>query len=140
VGPDGPLREGDRDHAADHVHLVAHDHVPEVLRHPRGPGGDARFAPEFSQFLDEDNLTEAITLAQNYKKSHVARVLGNSLEEVKPLITDGSVTVADINSAERAVEREMLMTIVDQKRGLGVLATVGSTAPFVGSSAPRWAS
>jgi biopolymer transport protein ExbB/biopolymer transport protein TolQ len=64
--------------------------------------------------------------------SHVARVLGNSLEEVKPLITDGSVTVADINSAERAVEREMLMTIVDQKRGLGVLATVGSTAPFVG--------
>ena len=91
-----------------------------------------RFAPEFSQFLDEDNLTEAINLAQNYKKSHVARVLGNSLEEVKPLITDGSVTVADINSAERAVEREMLMTIVDQKRGLGVLATVGSTAPFVG--------
>ena len=91
-----------------------------------------KFAPEFSQFLDEDNLTEAINLAQNYKKSHVARVLGNSLEEVKPLITDGSVTVADINSAERAVEREMLMTIVDQKRGLGVLATVGSTAPFVG--------
>ncbi len=91
-----------------------------------------RFAPEFSQFLDEDNLTEAINLAQNYKKSHVARVLGNSLEEVKPLISDGSVTVADINSAERAVEREMLMTIVDQKRGLGVLATVGATAPFVG--------
>lgn len=91
-----------------------------------------RFAPEFSQFLDEDNLTEAINLAQNYKKSHVARVLGNSLDEVKPLISDGSVTVADINSAERAVEREMLMTIVDQKRGLGVLATVGATAPFVG--------
>ena len=91
-----------------------------------------RFAPEFSQFLDEDNLTEAINLAQNYKKSHVARVLGNSLEDVKPLISDGSVTVADINSAERAVEREMLMTIVDQKRGLGVLATVGATAPFVG--------
>lgn len=91
-----------------------------------------RFAPEFSQFLEEDNLTEAINLAQSYKKSHVARVLGNSLEDVKPLITDGSITVGDINSAERAVEREMLMTIVDQKRGLGVLATVGSTAPFVG--------
>ena len=91
-----------------------------------------KFAPEFSQFLEEDNLSEAINLAQSYKKSHVARVLGNALDEVKPLIMDGSVTVADINSAERAVEREMLMTIVDQKRGLGVLATVGSTAPFVG--------
>jgi biopolymer transport protein ExbB/biopolymer transport protein TolQ len=91
-----------------------------------------KFAPEFSQFLEEDNLTEAIKLAEGYKKSHVARVLGNSLAEIKPLIADGSVTVADINSAERAIEREMLMTIVMIKRGLGILATVGSTAPFVG--------
>ena len=91
-----------------------------------------KFAPEFSQFLEEDNLSEAINLAVSYKKSHVARVLGNSLSEIKPLIQDGSVTVADINSAERAVEREMLMTIVLLKRGLGVLATVGATAPFVG--------
>ena len=91
-----------------------------------------KFAPEFSQFLEEDNLTEAIRLAESYKKSHVALVLGGALGEVKPLIADGSVTVADINSAERAIEREMLMTITDLKRGLGVLATVGATAPFVG--------
>jgi len=91
-----------------------------------------KFAPEFSQFLEEDNLTEAINLAESYKKSHVARVLGGALSEVRPLIQDGSVTVADINSAERAIEREMLMTVVELKRGLGVLATVGATAPFVG--------
>jgi biopolymer transport protein ExbB/biopolymer transport protein TolQ len=91
-----------------------------------------KFAPEFSQFLEEDNLSEAIKLAEGYKKSHVARVLGGALSEIRPLIQDGSVTVADINSAERAVEREMLMTIVDLKRGLGILATVGATAPFVG--------
>ena len=91
-----------------------------------------KFAPEFSQFLEEDNLNEAIKLAEGYKKSHVARVLGGALSEIRPLIADGSVTVADINSAERAVEREMLMTIVDLKRGLGILATVGATAPFVG--------
>ncbi len=91
-----------------------------------------KFAPEFSQFLEEDNLGDAITLAEKYKKSHVARVLGGALTDIKPLIQDGSVTVADINSAERAVEREMLMTITDLKRGLGVLATVGATAPFVG--------
>src|SRR5688572_31557252 len=35
-----------------------------------------KFAPEFSQFLEEDNLGEAVTLADKYKKSHVARVLG----------------------------------------------------------------
>lgn len=91
-----------------------------------------KFAPEFSQFLDEDNLGEAVNLADLYKKSHVARVLGGALTEIRPLIQDGSVTVSDINSAERAVEREMLMTVTDLKRGLGVLATVGATAPFVG--------
>jgi biopolymer transport protein ExbB/biopolymer transport protein TolQ len=91
-----------------------------------------RFAPEFSQFLEEDNLTEAIRLAESYKKSHVAIVLGGALGEVKPLIADGSVTVADINSAERAVERNMLLEVTNLKRGLAVLATVGSTAPFVG--------
>ena len=91
-----------------------------------------KFAPEFSQFLEEDNISEAINLSERYKKSHVARVLGGALTEVKPLIQDGSVSVNDINSAERAVEREMLMTLTDMKRGNGVLATVGATAPFVG--------
>jgi biopolymer transport protein ExbB/biopolymer transport protein TolQ len=38
-----------------------------------------KFAPEFSQFLEEDNLTEAINLAEIYKKSHVALVLGGAL-------------------------------------------------------------
>jgi len=91
-----------------------------------------KFAPEFSQFLEEDNLTEAIRLAESYKRSHVALVLGGALQEVKPLIQDGSVTVGDINSAERAIERNMLLELTNLKRGLAVLATVGSTAPFVG--------
>jgi biopolymer transport protein ExbB len=91
-----------------------------------------KFAPEFSQFLEEDNLTEAIRLAETYKKSHVAIVLGGALQEVKPLIQDGSVTVSDINSAERAIERNMLLEITNLKRGLAILATVGATAPFVG--------
>jgi biopolymer transport protein ExbB/biopolymer transport protein TolQ len=91
-----------------------------------------KFAPEFSQFLEEDNLIEAANLSQHYKKSHVARVLAGALSETRALVQDGSVTIADINSAERAIEREMLMTITDLKRGLGVLATSGATAPFVG--------
>jgi biopolymer transport protein ExbB len=91
-----------------------------------------KFAPEFSQFLEEDNLGEAIRLSETYKKSHVARVLGGALSEIKPLLQEGTVSVSDINSAERAVEREMLMNLVLLKRGLAVLATVGATAPFVG--------
>jgi len=63
----------------------------------------------------------------------VARVVGEALSEVKPLLRDrATITAADINSVERAVEREMLIVAAELKRGLGILATTGSTAPFVG--------
>lgn len=92
-----------------------------------------RFAPEFARFLQEEQLDEAIELAEKEKVSHVARVLGQALGEVKPLLRDrASVTTADINSAERAVERQSLILISELKRGMGILATVGATAPFVG--------
>src|SRR5712691_7025534 len=93
----------------------------------------AKFAPEFSRFLQEEQLDGAIALAEKNKISHVARVLGEALAEVKPLLRDrATITAADINSAERAVERQMLIVLAEFKRGLGVLGTVGSTAPFVG--------
>ena len=91
-----------------------------------------KFAPEFSRFLQEEQMDGAIALSAKYKKSHVARVLTGALEEIKPLLTDGQITVSDINSAERAIERQMLILVAELKRGTGVLATVGATAPFVG--------
>src|SRR5258705_920194 len=92
-----------------------------------------KFAPEFSRYLQEEQLDGAISLAEKNKKSHVARVLGDALAEVKPVLRDrATITAADINSAERAVERQMLIVLAEFKRGLGVLGTVGSTAPFVG--------
>src|SRR5882672_454924 len=92
-----------------------------------------KFAPEFSRYLQEEQLDGAIALAEKNKKSHVSRVLGEALLEVKPLLRDrATITAGDINSAERAVERQMLIVLSEFKRGLGVLGTVGSTAPFVG--------
>ena len=92
----------------------------------------AKFAPEFSRFLQEEQMEGAIALAHKYKQSHVARVLTGALDEIKPLLRDGHISVADINSAERAIERNTLILIAELKRGTGVLATVGATAPFVG--------
>ncbi len=92
-----------------------------------------KFAPQFSRAIQEENLDQAITLAEKNKDSHVARVLGGALSEVKPLLRDrATITAADINSAERAVERQMLIVLSEFKRGSGVLGTVGATAPFVG--------
>src|SRR5256885_5068694 len=92
-----------------------------------------KFAPEFSRYLQEEQLDGAIALAEKNKKSHVARVLGDALQEVKPLLRDrATITAGDINSAERAGERPMLIITAELKRGLGILATTGATAPFVG--------
>jgi biopolymer transport protein ExbB len=92
-----------------------------------------KFTPEFARFLQEEQLEQAIAVAEKQKVSHVARVLGEALVEIKPLLRDRStVTSADINSAERAVDRQMLILQAELKRGMGLLATVGSTAPFVG--------
>ncbi|HET7791538.1 MAG TPA: MotA/TolQ/ExbB proton channel family protein [Gemmatimonadales bacterium] len=92
-----------------------------------------KFVPEFSRFLQEEQLDGAIQIAEKQKRSHVARVLGEALSEIKPLLRDrATITAGDINSAERAVERQMLIVTAELKRGLGILATVGATAPFVG--------
>src|SRR2546428_10592238 len=99
----------------------------------RSQGETRRFAPEFSRFLQEEQLDGAIKLAEKQKKSHVARVVGEALAEGKPLLRDrATITAADINSVERAVEREILIVSAELKRGRGILATTGATAPFVG--------
>jgi biopolymer transport protein ExbB/TolQ len=102
-------------------------------RFSRSRRATRKFAPEFARFLQEEQLDEAIELAENSQKSAVATVLGEALSEVKPLLKDrATVTTGDINSAERAVERQSLIVLSELKRGMGILATVGATAPFVG--------
>jgi biopolymer transport protein ExbB/biopolymer transport protein TolQ len=107
--------------------------VTKLIQIMRSQSETRRFAPQFSRAIQEENLDQAIALAEKNKKSHVSRELGEALAEVKPLLRDrATITAADINSAERAVERQMLIVLAEFKRGTGVLATVGSTAPFVG--------
>ena len=107
--------------------------VQKLIKIKKSESATRKFAPQFSRAIQEENLDQAITLAEKNKESHVARVLGGALTEVKPLLRDrATVTAADINSAERAVERQMLIVLSEFKRGSGVLGTVGATAPFVG--------
>src|SRR5260370_23076976 len=93
--------------------------VQKYLQTHRSEKQTRRFAPEFSRFLQEENLDAAIKLAEKQKQSHVARVVGEALAEVKPLLRDrATITAADINSVERAVEREILIVSAQLRRGL----------------------
>lgn len=105
----------------------------KLLKVKKSESATRKFAPQFSRAIQEENLDQAIALAEKNKDSHVARVLGGALSEVKPLLRDrATITAADINSAERAVERQMMIVLSEFKRGSGILGTVGSTSPFVG--------
>ncbi len=107
--------------------------IQKLIKIKKSEAATRKFAPQFSRAIQEENIEQAITMAEKNKDSHVARVLGGALAEVKPLLRDrATITAADINSAERAVERQMMITLAEFKRGSGVLGTVGSTAPFVG--------
>ena len=107
--------------------------ITKFIQIKKSESATRKFAPTFSRAIQEENLDQAIALSEKNRAGHLSRVVGGALGEVKPLIRDrATITAADINSAERAVERQMLIVLSEFKRGLGVLGTVGSTAPFVG--------
>ena len=90
------------------------------------------FAPKFSEALEADRIQDALALTEEHKGSHVALVLGEALREVAPLLHHRELAGPVITSTERAIEREQILLAADLKKGLGVLATIGATAPFVG--------
>jgi len=80
-----------------------------------------------------------VALSKKLRRGHLSKVLGLAIEEydrgVRALHTKGPHDVGDfdvIAAVNRAVDRSSMRTVADLRRGLGALATVGSTAPFVG--------
>ena len=88
------------------------------------------FAPKVAGALKDSKLEEAIKIADRSKKSHLAEVVTAGLQEFRS--SQGAVNEETIESSKRALERAEAIVHAKLKRGLGVLATIGSTAPFVG--------
>jgi len=93
------------------------------------------YAKLVTGFLKQDKLQEAIDASKKFKNSHVARVLSAGLYEFAHDLKSGGSGIKGhdmIEAAERAIEREVLVTTADMKKGLSGLATIGTTAPFIG--------
>jgi biopolymer transport protein ExbB/TolQ len=90
------------------------------------------FAPRVAGALKEAKLDEAIKVADRNKKSHLAEVVTAGLQEFRNFGSGGAITEAQIESSQRALERSEAIVHAKLKRGLGGLATIGSTAPFIG--------
>jgi biopolymer transport protein ExbB/TolQ len=90
------------------------------------------FAPRVAGALKEGKLDEAVKVADRNKKSHLAEVVTAGLQEFRNFSGTGAITEEQIESSKRALERSEAIVHAKLKRGLGGLATIGSTAPFIG--------
>ncbi|HEX9761341.1 MAG TPA: MotA/TolQ/ExbB proton channel family protein [Candidatus Acidoferrales bacterium] len=89
------------------------------------------FVQQVAGALREGKLDEAISIAERNKKSHIAKVVATGLSEFQ----SASAQVSEeevIEAAKRGLERSVAIVHAEMKRGLSGLATIGSTAPFVG--------
>src|ERR1700760_3236489 len=89
------------------------------------------FVQQVAGALKDNKLDEAISIAERNKKSHIAKVVATGLSEFQA----ASAQVSDeevIEAAKRGLERSVAIVHAEMKRGLSGLATIGSTAPFVG--------
>src|ERR1700759_5534160 len=91
-----------------------------------------QFAPLVAGALREGKLDEAIRVAERNKKSHLAKVVTPGLQEFTAHGESTAIPGEQIEASKRALERAEAIVHAELKRGLGGLATIGSTAPFVG--------
>ena len=90
------------------------------------------FAPAVAGALREGKLDEAIKIADRYKKSHLAKVVVAGLQEFRAHQISAEIPGEDVEASKRALERASAIVHAELKRGVSTLATIGSTAPFVG--------
>src|SRR5882762_970953 len=95
------------------------------------------FAPQVAKQLKDGRLKEAIALAssKNYRYSHLAKVVLAGLQEYQFQQETGGASLNRedvLDTVRRSIQRATALTASDLKKGVNTLATIGSTAPFVG--------
>ena len=90
------------------------------------------FAPAVAGALKDGKIDEAISIAEQNKRSRLAKVVTAGLQEFQAHQVSSEIPGETIEASQRALERAAAIVHAELKRGVSTLATVGSTAPFVG--------
>jgi biopolymer transport protein ExbB/TolQ len=87
-----------------------------------------------SNVLTRSAYQEAIDVTKKFKQSHLAKVIAAGLLEFEASRRDKRNVDPEIavEAARQGMDRTAMITVAEFKENLGVLATVGATAPFVG--------
>ena len=95
----------------------------------RGKSTTKRFLRGVLGFIDSGEYKQAIETAETHKLSPFARLISPVLGR---LVKGDEKKVGAVELARREAERQKEAVSEDLRRGMGILASVGSVAPFVG--------
>ena len=94
------------------------------------------YAPQVAKHLKDGRLKDAIALSssKNFRYSHLAKVVLAGLQDYQfQQEAGGGLSREDlVDSVRRSIQRATALTQSDLKKGVNTLATIGTTAPFVG--------
>jgi biopolymer transport protein ExbB/biopolymer transport protein TolQ len=95
------------------------------------------YAPQVAKHLKDGRLKEAIALSgsKDFRYSHLAKVVLAGLQEYQFQQDSGGAGLNRedvLDTVRRSIQRATALTASDLKKGVTALATIGSTAPFVG--------
>ncbi len=91
-------------------------------------------APKLADLLKNGQIKEALTLASKKENrgSHLARVTAGGIQEFLEGSEANLSLEERIESAQRGCERAAAIFSQELKRGMSVLATIATSAPFIG--------
>lgn len=106
--------------------------IERWLTYSKAKQQSRQYAPKVAQALKNSNIDEAITISDRHKDSHLAMVVSSGLKEFNAHMGETEFSGDEMEASKRALQRAIAIKTAELKRGLAGLATVGSTAPFVG--------
>jgi biopolymer transport protein ExbB/biopolymer transport protein TolQ len=110
--------------------------IERILTYNKARSQSKLYAPQVAKHLKEGRLKDAIALSssKNYRYSHLAKVVLAGLQEYQfQQESGGGMSREDLlDTVRRAIQRASALTASDLKKGVAAIATIGSTAPFVG--------
>ena|SRR5436853_2617608 len=90
------------------------------------------FAPRAAAALREHQIESAIKISEEHKRSHLAFIVNAGLQEFLMQQQARGSRKSFASAVRESLERSRALKSAELARGLSGLATIGSTAPFVG--------
>ncbi|MEO5510498.1 MAG: MotA/TolQ/ExbB proton channel family protein [Longimicrobiales bacterium] len=106
--------------------------VRKLIDMSRSRAATVKFSGPFSKALADEDFAAAESLVEKSQKSHLAGAFRRVFPSIKFHSQDYLLSAAEIASVQRLIELNTIEQVARFRKGLGVMATVGATAPFVG--------